>query len=236
MFTHKKFDVEIARKVDRGELGWPEGGAAQDDTGLGGNRAYIDLRRMTWAEARSAADLEREMIARIESAPDPEAEYEAVEDELFESDQGLYGLDLGVAGAVIALSAAGCVPCASCNAGAFGGRHHESHPLVVFYAHAEAVDALMAAAEEAEIGLEGGEWLVAYADDIRKMMRFAVTLSARSGMFRAARKGRPARKREPESASEGPNPAQGNLEFGMGEPVRPDSPRSQQTRGGPRPG
>jgi len=194
MFTYKKFDVEIVREVDPAALGWPEPGDAQDEKGLGCNRAYVDLRRMSWAEARRATDLERQLIERIASAPDPEAEYEAVEDELFESDEGLYCLDLGISGAVIALSAAGSVPFASCNAGDFGGQHHESYPLVVFYTRAEVVDGLIAAAEEAEIGLGGGKWLVAYADDIRKMMRFAAALSARSGTFRATRKRRPARK------------------------------------------
>ncbi len=214
MFTLPKFDVEIVREVDRGSLGWPEPGEAQDETGLGCNRAYIDLRRMSWTEARRAAELERQLIERIESASDPAAEYEAIEDELFEDDVGLYGLDLGVAGVVIALSAAGCVPFASCNAGAFGGRHHESYPLIVFYARAEAVDDLLAAAEEAEIGLGGGEWLQVYTDDIRKMTRFATALGARSAAFRAARKRRRVRKRASKSDDEGPDPAQSNFEFG----------------------
>jgi len=212
MFTYPKFDVEIVREVDPASLGWPEPGAAQDETGLGCNRSYFDLRRLTWAEARRTADLERQLIQRIESAPDHEAEYEAIEDELFESDEGLHGLDLGIAGAVIALSAAGCVPFASCNAGSFGGRHHEAYPLVVFYARAEAVDGLLASAEEAEIGLGGGEWLTAYADDVRKMVRFAAALSARSRAFRAARTRRSARMREPEPDAD-PDPAQYKLEF-----------------------
>jgi hypothetical protein len=212
MFTHKKFDVEIGREVDPVTLGWPEPGDAQDDSGLGGNRAYVDLRRMTWAEARGVRDLERESIERIESASDPEAEYAAIEDELFESDTGLYGLDLGIAATTIALSAAGCVPFASCNGGAFGGRHHEAYPLVVFYARSEAVSALLSAAEEAKIGLDGGQWLTAYADDVRKMVRFADALCTRSGEFRGARKRRPRRKPTPEADVKS-NPAQQTLQF-----------------------
>jgi hypothetical protein len=214
MFTYPKFDVEIVRAVDPSALGWPEPGDAQDEKSLGCNRAYIDLRRMSWAEARRIAELERQLIERIESASDPAAEYEAVEDEFFEDDLALYGLDLGVAGGVIALSAAGCVPFASCNAGAFGGLHHESYPLIVFYARAEAVDDLLAAAEEAEIGLGGGVWLQVYTDDVRKMSRFAAALGARSGAFRAARKRRAVRRRESQSEDEGPDPAQSNFEFG----------------------
>lgn len=42
-------------------------------------------------------------------------------------------LDLEAAGAVAALSAASCVPVASCNGGAFGGTHSEGAPVVAFY-------------------------------------------------------------------------------------------------------
>jgi len=187
MFTYPKFDVEITREIDPETLGWPERGKAQDDSGLGGNRCYADLRGLTWDEADRVARLECELVARIESASDPVAEYAAIEDELYETDADVYGLDLGVASAVIALSAVGCVPCASCNAGAFGGSHHEGYPLVVFFARPAASELLLEAAAEAEIGIAGGDSLVAYADDIRKMMRFASCMRARSSLFRAAR-------------------------------------------------
>lgn len=53
MFTYPVYDVEIVREIDPGSLGWPQPGEAQDETGLGSNRSYVDLRRMTWAEARA---------------------------------------------------------------------------------------------------------------------------------------------------------------------------------------
>jgi len=210
MFTYPKFDVELVRDVDPETLGWPEPGEAQDESGLGGNRAYVDLRRLSWGEADRVAVLEGELITRIESAADPQAEYEAIENELFESDVGLYGLDLGIAAAVVSLSAAGCVPCASCNAGTFGDDHHESYPLVVFYARAEAVEPLLTAAEEAEIGLAGCWFVVAYADDVRKLMRFASCLRARSGLFRGVRKPKTSK---PEPKPE-PDPGQFRLDLG----------------------
>ncbi len=63
---------------------------------------------------------------------------------LYESDEGLFGLDIGVASAVIALSAARCIPCSSCNGGAYGGSHQERHPVIAFYAENRADRAAIA--------------------------------------------------------------------------------------------
>ncbi len=185
MFTFPIFDVEIVRKVDPGQLGWPGPREANDDSSLGCNRNYMDLRRRSWAEAERAFTLEQRLIARIQSALDPESEYESIEDELFENDEGLWGLDLGVASAVISLSAAKCLPFSSCNAGAFGGTHHETYPTVAFYTRPEMVELLIAAADEAAIGLDGNDYLVAYANDIRNMLAFAESIIRRRIEFGA---------------------------------------------------
>jgi hypothetical protein len=126
MFTHLDFEVEIVRRLDRSKLRWPEPGEATHDSGLGGNRMYADLRRCSWTEARQAFVLEGELIGRIEISEDSEAECEAIWEELSEGDRDLFGLDLGVAATVVSLSAARCIPFASCNAGAFGGNHQEA--------------------------------------------------------------------------------------------------------------
>jgi hypothetical protein len=60
--------------------------------------------------------------------------YEIITEELYENESWLFGLDIGVASTVIALSAARCVPFSSCNGGAYGGSHHEFHLVVAFYA------------------------------------------------------------------------------------------------------
>jgi hypothetical protein len=193
MFTYPTFDVEIIRKVDASDLGWPAAGEAGEESGLGCNRMYTDLRRLSWAEARRVFTLERDLIARIESTADTEEESAAIEEELYESGQDLYGLDLGVASTVISLSAAKCVPFSSCNGGAFGGQHHEKYPIVAFYAPAQAVELLIASAEEADIGLESNKYLIAYADDIRKIRSFAQSLGSRSSLFNAIRTRRPRR-------------------------------------------
>jgi hypothetical protein len=135
MFTPPKFDIQLARNLPAAGLSWPEPGEAIDDSGLGGNRQYNDLRRLSWAEARRVYELETDVIARLEASDDSEDEWAAIEDELYEEpDDHLYGLDPGVASTVVALSAARCLPFSSCNAGAFGGHHYEIYPIVAFYA------------------------------------------------------------------------------------------------------
>lgn len=65
------------------------------------------------------------------------------------------------------------------------GGHHESHPLVAFYARRAHAELLLEAAEAARTGLEGeasGELMV-YADDIRSMLSFAAELHRRKAGF-----------------------------------------------------
>lgn len=92
-----------------------------------------------------------------------------------DSEVDLYGLDIGVASTVIALSAARCVPFSSCNGGTFGGNHHEAHPVVAFYAKPGTANLLLAIANEADIGIENGEYgcLVLFSDDVQKFPLFA---------------------------------------------------------------
>jgi hypothetical protein len=179
MFSYPLFDVEIVRDLRGAGLRWPESAEAGSDRNLGCNREYLDLRGMDWDEAQRVYDLEMELIGRIETAQEPDEEYDAIQNELYEDpDDGLFGLDLGVASSVIALSAAGCVPFSSCSGGAFGGHHHERHPLVAFFAKQKAVAMLLACAEESGTGLEAEDTgaLVLYANDIRAMLRFAKAL------------------------------------------------------------
>jgi len=186
MIVYEKFDVEIARSVSANNLHWPTRGEASDEGSLGGNRSYLDLRDFTWAEAARLYEKEAQLIERLEAAADLDAEYELIEDELYEDDEGLFGLDIGVASAVLALSAAGCIPCSSCNGGAYGGSHNELYPVVGFYAKARQIDLLLRCAEEAAVGMEHGPQgaVIVYADDIRRMPVFANTLISRSAEFR----------------------------------------------------
>ncbi len=200
-FKYRTFDVDIVRLVDPTRLSWPEPGETMDDRNPGGNREYTDLRYLSWAVARRVLEMEEECISRIETMEGPSETgsftiEEAMEniwewEDLLDEVGPVAALDVGVASTTAALSAAGCIPFTSCSAGAYGGRHREKHPLVVFYARPEAVPLLMECAEKAGVGLEIEDELhhplIVYADDIRKMRDFANALSERSADFRRVR-------------------------------------------------
>ena len=188
-FSYPHFDIEVERSVALERLFWPEPGEAMDERSLGCNRSYLDLRRLPWREAKRVYFEEGEYISRIEDSPNPDAEYDRIQDELYEDPEGLYGLDIGVASTVAALSAARCIPFSSCNGGAFGGSHHEVHPLVALFARPEAISLLLECAERTEAGLSlaGMGGLIVYADDIRNMRNFARAIIARSTAFRHLR-------------------------------------------------
>ena len=203
MFAYPKFDVNPARELSANGLAWPEPGAAADDSGLGCNRLYVDLRRLPWSEAKRVYELETALIARVEASEDPAEEWAVMEDALYaEPDDHLYGLDLGIASSVVALSAAKCVPFSSCNAGAFGGDHNEVYPVVAFFARPITADLLLLCAHEANIGLEVTDrgCVVAYADDIRAFRSFATAIIDRRAAFRALR--------NPRSVKIAPNPTE----------------------------
>lgn len=148
---------------------------------------YADLRGLSWAEAKHTLELESELIARVERADDPAEEWEAIEEELYESDDTIFGLDLGVASTAAALSAAKCIPFSSCNAGVFdGGRHQERYPLVAFFAKAPQIEVLLAATADADVGMVSYDdgCIVVYSGDVRKMRGFASALIARRDEFK----------------------------------------------------
>jgi hypothetical protein len=176
MFSHRQFDVEVSRHFRPERLRWR---LPAEVHGEEWNQSYVDLGGFSWPEARRVFQLESEVLRRIEESVEPQGELISMDDELYEEpDEHLHGLDIGVASAVAALSATGCPPIASCNAGAFGDSHREHYPLVAFFAFHDALPAIQSAAEKADAGLENGHdgMLVVYANDIRKMMQFAARL------------------------------------------------------------
>lgn len=126
-----------------------------NDGDLDGNKAYDDLRGMTWNDVLETVERERAVVAVLTAAPDPDEAYDAFEVDRL-SDWGvdaLWGLDPGVAAATIALSAMGATPISSCNGGALGGEHLEPYPLVAFYVASASPDTLLACADAAQAGL-----------------------------------------------------------------------------------
>ena len=189
MFEYRKFDVTLSRRVEVTELSWPELGEATDESGLGCNRAYIDLRSLSWTEAKKTLAEEKRLIAQIEEAEAAQDATSSIEEEYDESGSDLFGLDIGVASTVVALSAARCVPFSSCNAGAFGDGHHEIYPVVAFYAKPETANLLLAIATEVDIGIETASYgyLVVFSDDIRKFPIFAEATIRRRKEFNSLR-------------------------------------------------
>jgi len=180
-FHHRVFDVEIERKVKVSNLEWPESERFKSDSGLGGNRHYEDLRREPWWLYLEALAYEQAFVRQFEAAVDDDARADLMEALDEDEDAAcLCGLDPGVASCVLAVSASRCAPFTSCNGGAFDGGHHESYPLVCFYARPPLVACLVSCAEEAEVGIiDYGGALQVYSRQITGMLDFAETLYRR---------------------------------------------------------
>lgn len=178
-FILKALDIKVERTASPSNLYWPVGEEADDDGGLACNRQYADFRGMSWQDLDDTLKEELQLLERLLTQDDPEGAYE---EEVEESDEPwpLYGLDVGVASTVVALSAAGCTPATSCHGGALGRPHLECHPLAVFCAKPEQLALLLRATEAADVGLTNiqGGYLLVYSGDLRKMMDFANRLGA----------------------------------------------------------
>jgi hypothetical protein len=194
-FQHKRFDVDVAIALDLSRLSWPRRGEAADESHLGLNRMYFDIRGALWREAETMLQTELDVIQRVTTSSAPDQEMDVVDEEMDETcdDTGehpLWGLDLGVAGATFALSAAGCIPFTSCNAGAFGSRHHqEAYPLVAFYMRPKVASVITDAAMDAGAGLfqHPNGSLQVYGSAIGHILGFAHALYVRRGQLRRRR-------------------------------------------------
>lgn len=174
--AEKIFEVDLERRVDTSLLGWPSRGEAADESTLGGNAQYFDLRGIRWSQVEEMLAREKIYLRRLLAG---EVDEDALEEELCEAaDQSgeapLEGLDPGVASAVFALSATGAVPAYSCNGGAFGNHHNSHHPVIAAYVQAKSVPLLLVCASRAKVGIENsGGMVIVYADRISTMYAFA---------------------------------------------------------------
>ena len=163
------FTLEIERNIEPDRLAWIDGEDAADGTGLGCNRDYRDLRSTTWAEVDEILEIELRRLDQSEALG-------------FMDSHEIQELDVGIAGAVFALAAAGCIPFTSCNGGALGGRHLEEYPLVAFYLPKRLVELVLRAAEEANAGLfqdPVGGTVHVYGCELRDLHAFARALRDR---------------------------------------------------------
>jgi hypothetical protein len=180
---HNIKKVDISRNLNGASLFIPEEELLEDEAAGGvDNHDYCDMRGRSWEDTAAVLAYEKERIEQI--LPLSQEETDELADECYEEDSEYFeGIDIGVASVVFALSAAGGVPVASCNGGAFGGHHLESYPLVVFYADVKHTSLLEKVAEEVQVGLKRGAGgaAIVFADDILKMYNFALALyTARS--------------------------------------------------------
>ena len=164
----RTYPVTIVRVLDVGALAVlsDEEADSGEDDGLQGNQQYRDMRGITWDQVANALEGEAALFQRFAASADVDQEAELYEEEREEAllpEEDLWGLDIGVIGATLALSALGATTFSSCNAGGFGGRHVSPFPHVAFFLPREAASKVMAIATEADVGLdfvEGGTVLI----------------------------------------------------------------------------
>jgi len=164
MSGSRNYPVAIVRElyVDTLAVLSDEEADSGEEDGLQGNQQYRDMRGVTWDQVADALERETELFRRFAASADLDKEAELYEDEREEAflpEEDLWGLDIGVIGATLALSALGATTVSSCNAGGFGGRHVAIFPHVAFFLPREAAEEVMAVAHEADVGLdvvEGG--------------------------------------------------------------------------------
>jgi hypothetical protein len=134
----RTYPQPITRILDPDTLGVlsEEDADRGEEDGLEGNQQYRDLRGMSWAQVEAALRQEAAFFNRLAAAADLDEEAELIEEEREAADfpeDDLWGLDVGVISATLALSALGATPVSSCNAGGFGGHHVAAFPHVAFF-------------------------------------------------------------------------------------------------------
>jgi hypothetical protein len=166
--------VSSVRSIDPSALVWPSEREASEGLRCD-NHSYIDFRGFSWNDARRILAFEEELVNRIKAAEDPEAARNEIMDELYEDDEGLFGMDIGVASAVVALSAGECIPFTSCNGGYYGDHHLEHYPLVGCYVRPDKISSLMNAAIEADVSMTNDEngAVFVYTSEISGIVAFA---------------------------------------------------------------
>lgn len=180
---HHYSDLRPAISVDASRMRGP-GEAGPIDRPPGGNYLYRNFQGASWHLARRMLSFEDLLIAKLEGHPeggDPMPLRQRAPTWL----QVLRGLDLGVAAAVLSISAAGGIPVTSCNAGSLGGHHMECLPVVAFHWDPAKLMPLKLCVRQAGLSMwvhEQGE-LVIGADYIRRMLLFAEAMQQRQHLF-----------------------------------------------------
>ena len=169
--------VIARRAVDPRKLGWIDARRAASRRGLPANQVYVDLRGFRRVDLDAVLDEENAGYRELEATGYAQQTIDAI-DQRQATASVVRVADFGIAAAVVALSALGCIPIASCRGNSLGARRHEHPaPMVTFYARRLHLEALMAAVTEADVNIvNNAAKLEIYADDLRKMHLFAEAL------------------------------------------------------------
>lgn len=175
-------NVVRRRTVDPAKLGWLDGKRAETRSNFPANRDYVDLRGLSAADLDAVIAEERAGFAALQAAGYDDAAVAEV-DRARRAAAVAPMLDFGIAAAVVALSALGCVPVTSCRGRSLGAHGHAfPAPMATFYARRAHLPALMRAIEAADIYVVNNSGkLEIYSDDVRRMLAFAETLRAEIG-------------------------------------------------------
>jgi hypothetical protein len=170
-------NVVPSRAVDTRLLGWLSGARATTRSNYPANFQYVDLRDANLALVERMLAEEREGYAYLEASAFSDAAIDEIDRRQLEG-SSLPMLDFGVGAAVAMISALGCVPVTSCRGPTLGRRPHtQPAPMIVFYARKHHVARLIDAVIEADCHIvNNGAKLELYADDLRKLHRFAIAL------------------------------------------------------------
>jgi hypothetical protein len=165
------------RAVDPRRLGWIEARRAATRQGLPANQTYVDLRGFRRIDLDAVLEEETAGWRELEAAGYAQQSIDAI-DRRQASRSVVRIVDFGVAAAVVALSALGCVPITSCRGNSLGARRHEHPaPMITFYSRRMHLPAILEAAAAADAYLANNEAKIElYAEDLRKMHAFALAL------------------------------------------------------------
>jgi hypothetical protein len=181
-----KEPVEIYRDVNFAALRQPTLEEIQDESAwwLPYHGYWGGYFGSSFEDARRALDWKRSIIARL-----PERTAEAEERFLSGLDgkdvgANIGSLDLGVAGAVLALSAAGCATLVSCS-GHFGKGRWSSYPMIQFATDESHAPILLELAEAAGCGMTVSEQglLEVWALSVEPILHLAELIISRSERF-----------------------------------------------------
>lgn len=151
------------------------------------NAEHIPIRPGDWDAATSTLTTERELVDQADRASDTPEQFEDLladaQAEHVEDDWS--PLDLGVAGLVMVLNAAGFATTSSCRVHA-GGRPFGEYPFVIATGDEQRIAALQPLARQAGAGMsEGpqGEGFGLYAPTIRVLMELAALIADARSTF-----------------------------------------------------